>query len=342
MIPIPAQLLLIIAVTVILLVTLIVTVVRDIKAIRTNRTIQRALLAAGKLRAQKKISVIITLGKRADSIVPLLDRLLEQHYKKLEVIIVIKHTAGKNARTQLNAYKKKNTLALRIVSYKAGMTIRDIAHRYASGALVMTLSVDTQLSRDLFTQVSIDAFVSKADVIIPARYAQLDNTITRAILSFDSDRFAVGDTSETSGLIYKRQSFIASPQRQLRIQKSNTAYILDAHTHKIRLQERLVRERERTWLFVASTLALMLLIAYLVIVDPTSRIIVVTIITGGLLFLYASTVLSTRAYSVVEKISLLLLFPIYIGYRLIVRVIAVATVFRPLPRRSRLVRKQHS
>ncbi len=342
MITIPPQLVLVIVVTAILLVTLIVTVARDMRAVRANRIIQRALIAAGKVRAQKKVSVIITLSKRADSIIPLLDHLLQQQYGKLEVIIVIKQTAGKHARTRLNAYKKKNTLPLRIISYKAGMTTEVIARRYASGALIMTMSSETRLSRDFFKHVSIDAFVSKADVIVPARYARLDNTIKHAILSFDSDPFTLDSRGDTSGVIYARQLFIASMQKQPRIQKSNVAYLINTHTGKTRLRERIARERQKAWLFILSTLGLVLLVAYIIITDPTSRIVVVTIITGGLLFLYASTVLSTRAYSAVEKMSILLLFPVYIGYRLIVRTIAIATVFRSLPRRTRLARKQHA
>jgi hypothetical protein len=90
----------------IVVVTLLLRLFMDARDIQADAKIAQNLRNLGRKHAQQKVTVVVELGKRADSITPLLDHLFSSPYKKLEVIVLIKHTAGKNAKRQLELYRQ--------------------------------------------------------------------------------------------------------------------------------------------------------------------------------------------------------------------------------------------
>jgi hypothetical protein len=310
---IPPQLMLVIVCALVLFVTLILSVIRDARAVRAAGALNRLFIQSGKRQAQKSISVILHLDKRADSILPLLDQLFAQGYAKLEVIIVIKQTAGKNARTQLAAYKKANQANLRLVTYRAKLSDTDISSRYATSEFVMRLLPDMTLSKGFFTSISFDYLLSRADGITPRFYTRLDNTIKKAIASDKRTLLPespVDLITVTPGIVYKRRSLLKHPKQPL-IVLSQTAFILDSGklTPKSRPRIRL------GWL-IPILVVHGALVAYIVTLDWSERLLLLAVYFGALIFLYISSLINHKVYSPLEKVSLILLSPIFLVSRI--------------------------
>jgi hypothetical protein len=317
---IPPQLLLVIVCGLILLVALILSVIRDAQAIRATGALNRLFIRSGKRQAQRSVSVILHLDKRADSITPLLDQLFNQGYPKLQIIIVIKQTAGKYARTRLTSYKKTNKANIRLVTYRAGLSDIDIANRYAGHEFVMRLLPDMTLSREFFASISFDYLLTRADGIIPKFYTRLDNTIKKAITS---DRrtlllqLPVDLTTVTPGVVYKRRSLIKPPKHPS-IVSSQAAFILD-DGQRIKKSHPSVR---LVWL-IAILVAHTAFIAYMITLNWSERLLVLAIYFGALIFLYVSSLIGLRAYSPLEKVSLILLSPVFLVSRAILYITAL-------------------
>jgi hypothetical protein len=309
---IPPQLVLVIVCALILFITLILSVVRDARAVRAASALNRLFIQSGKRQAHRSVSVILHLDKRAESITPLLDQLFGQGYSKLEVIIVIKQTAGKYARTRLTSYKKANQANIRLVTYRAGLSDTDITSRYATSEFVMRLLPDMTLSKQFFSSISFDYLLTRADGIIPRSYTRLDNTIKKAIASDKRTlipQSPIDLTVITPGVVYKRRSILKHP-KHLSIAPSQAAFILDSGkvSPKTRPQVKLV------WFIIVAIIHIALA-AYIVTLDWSDKPLLLAVYFGALIFLYVSSLIGLKAYSPLEKVSLILLSPIFLVSR---------------------------
>jgi hypothetical protein len=319
---IPPQLMLVIVCTLILFITLILSVIRDAQAVRAAGKLNRLFIQSGKRQAQRSVSVILHLDKRAESITPLLNQLFGQGYAKLEVIIVIKQTAGKHARTQLNSYKKANRANLRLVTYRAGLSDKDVVSRYATSEFVMRLLPDMTLSKQFFSNISFDYLLTRADGIIPRFYTRLDNTIKKAIASDKrtlTPQSPVDLTVITPGIVYKRRSLLKHPKHPS-IVPSQAAFILDSGktAPKVRPQIKLV------WFIIVAIIHIALT-AYIVTLDWPEKLLLLAVYFGALAFLYISSLINHKAYSPLEKVSLILLSPIFLVSRVAAYIAALVS-----------------
>jgi hypothetical protein len=309
---IPPQLMLIIVCALTLFITLTLSVIRDAQAVRAAGKLNRLFIQSGKRQAQRSVSVILHLDKRAESIIPLLDQLFGQGYSKLEVIIVIKQTAGKNARTSLTSYKKTNQANIRLVTYRAGLSDKDVTSRYVTSEFIMRLLPDMTLSKQFFINISFDYLLTRADGIIPRFYTRLDNTIRKAIASDKRTlvpQSPVDLTIITPGVVYKRRSLLKLPKHPS-IVPSQATFILDSG--KIAPK---TRPRVRLVAFVALVLIHGALATYIVTLDWPERLLLLAVYFGALAFLYISSLINHKAYSPLEKVSLILLSPIFLVSR---------------------------
>ena len=129
-----------------------------------------------------KISVIVPLSRRAESLFETLDHLRAQNYEQLEVVVVVRQTAGKNAANTLRRYRRKHAdLSLRIVKHKKGMDSRVLASRYARGEVVMELEPSYRLSPGFFAQSSAHFNVASLDELRPIVYKRAGNSITSGL-----------------------------------------------------------------------------------------------------------------------------------------------------------------
>src|SRR5690606_21154450 len=87
-----------------------------------------------------KIAVVIELTKSVETLFPLLDHLRQHGYSKIEVVVIVKHTAGSKAQAKLNYYKRKNHFKnLKVIKHKKGMNQIAIVKKFVKSQFVMQL-----------------------------------------------------------------------------------------------------------------------------------------------------------------------------------------------------------
>ena len=74
------------------------------------RQVYAYLLRDARRRAQQPITVVVYLERRAETIMPLLTHLTSLQYEKLQVLVVVKQTAGSKAVAELQRYRRRQTM----------------------------------------------------------------------------------------------------------------------------------------------------------------------------------------------------------------------------------------
>jgi hypothetical protein len=315
---VPTQLLLVIASAVVLLSALVIRIVRDAGAVNQVAQLNRLLIKAGRARLKTGVSVILELNRKADTIIPLLDHIAEQSYKKLEVIIVIKQTAGKNARPTLTRYKRAHPeVQLRLINFKAGMTLPEIVRRYAQKPLVMTLSADQRLSPDFFSHISVDYALEHPDRIIPRRMGMLDNRLRTALAAYATSMTKTASTSQEMlpGIVYKRASLLRASKSEPTAVNSSTYIMAPTLSVKSALSRSLSTSRLSWPLTLLVLIALSGLIYTGISLKLSDQLFLLALIIGVAVFMYITDLVGIKAYSPLEKMSLILLSPFFMLYR---------------------------
>jgi|GEM_PF-961334 len=155
----------------------------DVKEIIHSKKLHSKLMDIAKIQSLQTISVVIELTKSAETILPLLSHLSEHKYSKLEIIVIIKHTAGKKSGKILARYRRHNKLnCLKIINHKKGWKIQDYIRRYGSGKLSVVLNIDMRLSPGFFTNASIESINNdNAIIALPRQHMALNETIASAL-----------------------------------------------------------------------------------------------------------------------------------------------------------------
>jgi hypothetical protein len=190
----------------------------DIKEVTSARHLNRLGAAFILKNNTPRVSVIIELKRSAETIFPLLDHLYNHHYENLEVIVLIKHTAGKSAQPKLHAYRRKHqTKSLKLVKHHKGMTCESVICRNATGDLVLPLSSNHLLSRLFFSRIAL-LFLDDNITVVKAQQK------TRVGMSFASAHEATRSVWRSAfekfttqqkvrgvhlGYIYRRTSILA-------------------------------------------------------------------------------------------------------------------------------------
>lgn len=325
----------------------IARILQDMREVRRSRNLMRRLVNIGKLTSMQKFSAIVELDRRPDSIIPLLDHIYEQNYKGLQIIVVIKHTAGKNAQVYLGKYRRSNKRTnLRLVKHTAGLTVSDVVRKYATGQMIIRLDPDHRLSPNFFADLSLD-FVTNQNVVIKPR---LLNRPYKSIASglkvhftlwsqaLGRHRMSLANASSvSSGFVYKKQQ-LAKQGQVVPVIVSNRAYIMN-QPNKIRLSSLVASSLpETTRLFRSTTFSLGLLavIAGIVTVGVITSLrdaIILMIVMAALYFISALSIqLQTKGYSIWDHINLALLIPFGLLYGLLLVVITpFVLVFKSNP-----------
>lgn len=333
---------LIICLGVIIFVVLAFKLSADVREVRRSRRLYKKLIEIAKKTSRKTISVVIELNQNADRLIPLLDSLYAESYPKLEVIIVIKHTAGRTAQAKLKYYRQKNHhKKLKLVKHVKGLDASDVIKKYASGYLVVPLVVGSKLSRHFLDDVSIDSLSSSRDVMAVRIIPALSNSLTSAMVAhfgiwrifFASVRPKKVNKIQ-AGFVYRRQSI-----KDDKISEGLIPYV--AHnativtTSKVLTSNNYMRQalvsiaKQASKWYVLTTLALGLigLTALFVLMGADDGRILVGFIFITYVITHVGLVLSIKSYSVKDRASLALLAPFAAIYGVI---LVVATPIKGL------------
>lgn len=297
----------------------------DVKDAGRSQKLHDTLLGIGKKQSLKPMTVIVELRETADSIVPLIDHLYSQHYSKLQVIVVVKHTAGKNAVPKLERYRRKYGLkGLRLIRHTRGLTTEQVVQRYATGTFVISLSKDERVSKDFFSILSFDSLLStdKANITF-RRYVALDSTILssfRAMYHFWPQAMSGRTRSTSSSMACYRKYFINEPKTSKTIQANPRANIrlLKAPATLLPYSRKLIESMSfKPWDHLLALIIFSVAVLTLVVLGllyPHD----IWVLAGVLFLLY--TFISTgayiraRAYSFIDIINLYLIQPFGLLY----------------------------
>lgn len=308
----------------------------DIKEVASARHLNRLGTAFVLKNNTPRVSVIIELKRSAETIFPLLDHLYNHHYENLEVIVLIKHTAGKSAQPKLHAYRPKHqTKNLKLVKHHKGMTCETVIRRNATGDLVLPLSSNHLLSRLFFSRIALLFLDDNITVVKAQQKTRVGMSFASAhdaTLSIWRSAFEKFTTQQKVrgvhlGYIYRRTAMLA--QTDASIARPYTA------SHAVTITDR----PYETWREIHATNA-----------APTpsrSLIIAWSIASGGLIgvillanynyalvsqLLFVSYVIlfslflsGSYNYSTIDKITLLLFAPLSIFSYLFTRAVALVT-----------------
>lgn len=313
----------------------------DGKAVRRSRRLFRQLIASGKHSSLRPVSVIIELTRSANSITPLLDHLFKQKYSHLEVVIVIKHTAGKNARKELESYRRKQRVSgLRLVKHAKGLTMQQIIRRYTNGELLLQLTKDDRLSDNFFSDISLDYLLSSTGVIAPIRYLKPGKSLASGlsahfsvwshfIAQFNTPRHNIFPLE--NGIVYSRALLIEDelPLAKYPALRSRSASISTkavdsmSMTRYLKSASGLVMSYPSKWtsLLLASLVFASAII--LGITHPSDFSIVAIVIIAVYVAISARTQLGLTGYSAADQVTLLLLSPFGLFFALLIYALSI-------------------
>lgn len=313
----------------------------DGRAVRQSRRLFRQLIASGKHSSLRPVSVIIELNRSASSIIPLLDHLFKQKYSHLEVVVVIKHTAGKNARKDLESYRRKQRVSgLRLVKHIKGLGMQQIIRRYTKGELLLQLTKDSRLSDNFFSDISLDYLLSNTGVIAPIRYLKPSKSLASGlsahfsvwshfIAQFNTPRHKVFPLE--NGIIYSRTLLTKDelPLAKYSALRSRSASISTkavgsmSMTSYLKSASGLVMDSPSKWASLLLALLLFASATILGITYPSDFPIVTIVIVAVYVAVSARTQLGLTGYSVADQATLILLSPFGLFFALLTYVLSI-------------------
>lgn len=313
---------------IIALLCITVQFIADAKRLSFRNALYRKTMAKAKVQNAKPISVIIELRRAADSIMPLLDHLQSHQYTKLQVVIIVKQTAGSRAMMKLTTYRRKHPGSrLTIVKHRKGLTTQTVVRRYATGSLVMRLDADDRLSPDFFSLVSLQFIGVTTKAVIPRTQVILDRTLgsaMQAILAIWADlrhtytKPPLKEETIQPGVVYLKTALTGRTASSRKIEYSHLVYRLvpaSPHRQFVRTFRNVAPNSKLAWLGALSVIAATILIAITLRGDAGQLIaFVMALYCVSLLFL----IFTTRGYSLYARFNLILLSPISVVYFLFI------------------------
>lgn len=280
--------------------------------------VRRTLMKSAKKRAQRKVSVVVQLRRRANSLENLFEQLAAQHYKKLEVIVVVYHTAGKAAPQATRTLARRHNLVVKTISHKKGLTNEIAAIRRATGDIVMLLSADTRMSERFFEKLSL-AFTQPVEAVRIHQLSQIGQSLISAFRALETVfseliRAVVFDRPVvTKGLQYN----IAV---RLSVLKSSKSYQAPELLHDEYALTSSHQTKESTWRSAVALMSVCGVVALLLLTTPIDLLLYVGLILYIVLFVVMTVMLVQQVgLKRSEKMNLVLLIP----FSLVAEVIAL-------------------
>jgi len=301
-----------------------------------SRKLYRHFVEAGKLHTAHTITAIITLSKKAESITPLLDHLLESGYEKLHVIVLMKHTAGKHAKTELESYRRKNKMKnLRLIQFQKGITNNDLSKRYTDGHIFIELLPESRLAPGFFETLSNEFLLTNSVAIIPKQVRSLNATLTSAfashsaawksLLSFLPGRL-VSVPSNTPLVAFRVNDEHALSSVQAK--KAYTATVLLPAIDQIPTFIRssitsIVNRLSARKVFGIIIIITAFIVSLFALPTVEDIFIAIGVVTGLSMLLYIFNLSRVKGYSPSDRIALVLLTPFVFVYSIAVWIVAI-------------------
>jgi hypothetical protein len=335
-------------------ITLAIRLLSDIKDIRYATKLSRYLQRLGKRTIQRKVSIIIDVRKKANSILPLLDTINTNDYTKREVIIILRPNAGKNAEKKFKEYQQQSTIKnIRLVPAKANVPVIDVIRQYSTGVLVVLLAAEHRLPKNFFSSLSLDFTLQQPDAIVLNKHAAINKTLLSAFAVYStmwqstlnySAKIMHTSLNIEPGVAYKRSAILRkrSSQINLMMTRSTASYVsLPAATNRSAVIRGRIADHGRmfrTLLGLIGTLGVVGILAYVwIFFQPQETSLLLCILIGAYALIYGGALWKIPAYSLYEKLNILLLLPVFILYDAalyIIGMLAPRLLVKPAPKKS--------
>jgi len=294
-------------------------------AIRQRNVVYHALLAGAKDRALRKVSVIIPLRRRADSLAPLFEQLSAQHYGKLEVLVVVYQTAGKAAPNAARTLARRSGLTVKTIKHTKGMTLETAASKRATGDIAMLADADYRFSNRFFEKVSL-AFTQPIDATRIRHLTSVDRSLRSAywaiITAFQQLLFAtlqrpVQVTGLNYGIIVRRQ-----------LLKKNAPFLAGAELYDEYAVASPYQAQVPSWRSVVTLIATAAIVGLVILTTASDLLLYVTSLITAVLYLVTTiTLMQQTGLTRSEKAHLFFIvpfMPIFISISLLFRTLYVA------------------
>jgi len=304
-------------------IAIVLRLASDAKDISNTARLNQHLRELGKKKAKKMIGVVIELRKKADTIVPLLDEIYAQRYSQQEILILVHHTAGKNATSVLRQYKAKHKIKnFHIITVRAKMTVVDLVKQYSRATLVTVLTPEQHISKQFFDTITLDYSPMTPDKILLSRRIILDKTIRSA---FEAQitmwrqmilkrKKPMMSPALSSGVVYKRSSLLSTRGSGTSIYSSSASIAETPSTKKI-FQRQVISYAGLFRRSVGFILTVLIFagLGYVFVAAAPQEILVLSVsIIVTYLLIYIGMISKEVGYSRIDKLNLILLAPIFI------------------------------
>lgn len=341
-----------IAITCLIVLFVIFQIYIDYREISKNNRLYRELLAIAKKTSERSFTVVIELYDNVNSILPLINHLYGHGYEKLEVVVVIKKTANKNARVILNRYKKANDLKqFKIVSEVLNQGMEGVLRRNCTGVLALIMDKDDRLSKRFFELASVEALYAENHMIVVPRYhIRLNETITSALqaqtsvlyqLFFRLFRFKVPIWPLHTGIIYNRQAILIDEVRKDVVKTYVSQRLFISSPAKKKMREYFassINEVVRILGTVKRFIALMVLLAIaatgVFFIKPNDLNLLIGFFAMAYIFGCITMQLRLNGYSVIDRINLALITPFSLMFVITVSILGLFKITFKLLRRQ--------
>ncbi|TAL14138.1 hypothetical protein EPN95_03990 [Patescibacteria group bacterium] len=304
-------------------IAIVLRLVSDAKDIKSTARLNQHLRELGKKKTKKMIGVVIELRKKADTIVPLLDEIYVQGYSQQEVLILVHHTAGKNAASVLRQYKTSHKIKnFHVVTMRAKMTVVDLIKKYSRATLVTILTPEQHISKQFFDTIALDYSPEMPDRIILGRRIILNKTIRSAFeaqimmwrqMILKRKKPTVSQAL-SSGIVYKRSSLLSTRSSGAIIYSSGVS-IAEAPSIKKIFRRQAVSYASLFRRSVGLTLTVLIFagLGYVFVAAAPQEILVLAAsIIVAYLLIYIGMLSKQADYSFVDRLNLTLLAPIFL------------------------------
>lgn len=293
------------SVTALALVFLTISTILDTKRSRHRKFLRRLMTSYVTEKSAKRFSIMLELDRSVEAIWPILTHLTELGYPKLQVVVLVRHTAGKRALGELRRYQRANrSLNVSVIKHRKGMDRDTLLRRHAKGELVMWLGRDTRLNPSFLRRMSLEFLDPELDATTPRHAAPLSDSLASAARAWS---VIVGDllanlTNHTTAqpLVFRRSALLRGDITLIR--RVNEASVLTPFPTKARWSD---------WLAPVGIVAILVLISFAAYIAlPSSWYLISWAALGGVVIILWLH-MTSFPYSLPSHVTLLLFLPFW-------------------------------
>lgn len=134
----------------------------DFSEVSSRRRLNRKLLMLAVKQARQPINVVIELRHSVDRVTPLLEDIYSQNYPELEVVVIIRPSAGRLAMSKLDQFRRRHQVKnLKLRRVPASVLLEAAVIRQASAPIVVVLPEEARLTGGFFEAVMLEGLAAE-------------------------------------------------------------------------------------------------------------------------------------------------------------------------------------